>query len=329
MHHLSIRQLKAALLARDFSCEELARAHLERLVRIGTELNCLVSLTEDQALAEAREADRRLIRGDCPALNGITGRAQGRLLHPRSPDLVRLPNARQLRGPLRCDGGGKGPPAGHGDARQGEHGRVRHGLFEREQLLRPRAQPLGSREGARRLIGRLRRRGGRTPRARRHRHRYRRLGAPARRAVRSDRDQADLWARVPLRVGRLRIEPRSGRGVREKRGGRRIRARGDRGIRRARFDERRPAGGELRLRPRGGCRPPSHRGGPGVLWLGARSRRGRRNRGSDCPLRTTRRREARHQHSQPRARHPGVLRRRARRVLLQPVALRWRALRVP
>ena len=71
MHHLSIRQLRAALLARDFSCEELARAHLERLVRIGSELNCLVSLTEDQALAEAREADRRLIRGDCPALNGI------------------------------------------------------------------------------------------------------------------------------------------------------------------------------------------------------------------------------------------------------------------
>ena len=71
MHHLSIRQLQAALRARDFSCEELARAHLERLARIGAELNCLVSLTEDQALAEAREADRRLLRGDCPALNGI------------------------------------------------------------------------------------------------------------------------------------------------------------------------------------------------------------------------------------------------------------------
>ena len=63
--------MKAALRAREFSCEELARAHLERLLDIGGKLNCLVTLTEEQALNEAREADRRLARGDCPPLNGI------------------------------------------------------------------------------------------------------------------------------------------------------------------------------------------------------------------------------------------------------------------
>ena len=71
MHHLSIRELTAALHARDFSCEELARAQLERLRTIGAELNCLVSLTEEEALIEARQADRRLADGSCPRLTGI------------------------------------------------------------------------------------------------------------------------------------------------------------------------------------------------------------------------------------------------------------------
>ena len=71
MHRLSIRALGEALRARRFSCEELARAHLERLRGIGSALNCLITLTEEQALEEAREADRRLAAGSCPALTGI------------------------------------------------------------------------------------------------------------------------------------------------------------------------------------------------------------------------------------------------------------------
>ena len=60
-----------ALRARDFSCEELASAQIERLRVIGAELNCLISLTEEEALIEAREADRRLAYGSCPQLTGI------------------------------------------------------------------------------------------------------------------------------------------------------------------------------------------------------------------------------------------------------------------
>ena len=71
MHHLSIRELGKALRARRFSCEELARAHLDRLRDIGSELNCLISLTEEQALNDAREADRQLARGSGPPLTGI------------------------------------------------------------------------------------------------------------------------------------------------------------------------------------------------------------------------------------------------------------------
>ena len=71
MHHLSIRELGAALRARHVSCEELARWFLDRLRGTGNELNCLISLTEEQALDEARKADRRLATGECVALTGI------------------------------------------------------------------------------------------------------------------------------------------------------------------------------------------------------------------------------------------------------------------
>ena len=71
MHHLSIRELGKALRARRLSCEELARAYLDRLRDIGSELNCIISLTEEQALNDAREADRRLVRGNGPPLTGI------------------------------------------------------------------------------------------------------------------------------------------------------------------------------------------------------------------------------------------------------------------
>ena len=69
----------------------------------------------------------------------------------------------------------------------------------------------GTPTGARRLLRRLG--GGRRPRGsrRRDRHRHRRLDPPAGGAVRRDRREADLRARVALRHDRLRLEPRSGR----------------------------------------------------------------------------------------------------------------------
>ena len=48
-----------------------------------------------------------------------------------------------------------------GDPRQDQHGRVRDGLLQRELPRRPHPQPLGHHQGARRLVGRLGRRGGR------------------------------------------------------------------------------------------------------------------------------------------------------------------------
>ena len=75
----------------------------------------------------------------------------------------------------------------------------------------PVTQPVGSEEGAGRLVGRFggRRRG--APGARGDRHRHRRLDPPAGGAHRPDRLQADLRPRVALRNDRVRVEPRSGR----------------------------------------------------------------------------------------------------------------------
>ena len=68
---------------------------------------------------------------------------------------------------------------GRGHPRQDEHGRVRDGLVDREQRLRPGEQPLGPRHGPRRQQRRLGGRGGRGPVPLGDRHRHRWLDPPA------------------------------------------------------------------------------------------------------------------------------------------------------
>jgi Asp-tRNA(Asn)/Glu-tRNA(Gln) amidotransferase A subunit family amidase len=45
------------------SCEELTRTYIARLKRLDTALHCVVTLTEERALAQARERDRELAEG--------------------------------------------------------------------------------------------------------------------------------------------------------------------------------------------------------------------------------------------------------------------------
>ena len=106
---------------------------------------------------------------------------------------------------VRALGGGR-----HRAARQDQHGRVRDGLVERDQLLRPGPQPLGpdrvpggSSGGSAAAVAACL-----APAATRHRHG--RLDPPAGGAVRHHGPQAHLRPRVPLRHDRLRLEPRPG-----------------------------------------------------------------------------------------------------------------------
>ena len=60
---LPITSLAPLLQRRDVSSTELTRMYLERLKRYGPKLNCVVTLTEDLALAQAAQADREIKAG--------------------------------------------------------------------------------------------------------------------------------------------------------------------------------------------------------------------------------------------------------------------------
>ncbi len=172
-------------------------------------------------------------------------RPQGHLLHRRHPDDLRVADAVELRRALRRHGRRALAGGRHGAARQDQHGRVRHGLVERDQLLRPGQEPVGPEARAGRLLGRLGRGRGRLPRAGGQRHRHRRLDPPARGAHQPHRPQAHLRPRVALRDDRLRLEPRPGRNADALGRGRRAAARGHGRLRPARLDQRGRAGARI------------------------------------------------------------------------------------
>ncbi|MGD9890021.1 MAG: amidase [Dehalococcoidia bacterium] len=62
--YLSITEAAAGFRRRDFSPVDLTRALLERIERLNPTLNAFVTITADRALAEARDAEARLVRGD-------------------------------------------------------------------------------------------------------------------------------------------------------------------------------------------------------------------------------------------------------------------------
>lgn len=67
-----IRELGRRLRAKEFTALELAEFFLDRLDRLGTRLNAVVTLTRALALEQARKADRELAAGrDRGALHGI------------------------------------------------------------------------------------------------------------------------------------------------------------------------------------------------------------------------------------------------------------------
>ena len=106
-----------------------------------------------------------------------------------------------------------------GDARQAQQRRVRHGLVERDVVFRAGDFALaatGSEHAARagRLVGRLGRGGGGAALPRRDRYRYRRLDPPARRLHRHRRDQADLRPLLALGHRGVCVLARSGGAVR-------------------------------------------------------------------------------------------------------------------
>jgi len=71
MHNKTIAELSAALSSGEFSSEELTRSYLERIKRLDGELNSFITVTAEQALAQARAADARIKAGEAGPLTGI------------------------------------------------------------------------------------------------------------------------------------------------------------------------------------------------------------------------------------------------------------------
>ena len=71
MQHKTITELSAGLEQGDFSSVELTGHFLERIERYAGELNALISVTPELALAQAAEADRKIAAGDATPLTGI------------------------------------------------------------------------------------------------------------------------------------------------------------------------------------------------------------------------------------------------------------------
>ncbi|WP_439889448.1 Asp-tRNA(Asn)/Glu-tRNA(Gln) amidotransferase subunit GatA [Pseudomonas sp. MBLB4123] len=70
MHQLTLAEIARALAAKQFSAEELTRELLTRIQRLDPQLNSFISVTEEQALAQAKAADTRRASGENGALLG-------------------------------------------------------------------------------------------------------------------------------------------------------------------------------------------------------------------------------------------------------------------
>ncbi|MFT7560585.1 MAG: aspartyl-tRNA(Asn)/glutamyl-tRNA(Gln) amidotransferase subunit A [Flavobacteriales bacterium] len=71
MYQSTIAELIAKLRTKEVSSVELTKLYLQRIQTVGAELNSFITVTEEQALAQAAAADIRLASGDAPALCGV------------------------------------------------------------------------------------------------------------------------------------------------------------------------------------------------------------------------------------------------------------------
>ena len=75
MFEKSVADLGRALAAKQVSAVELAKLYLERIER-HKQLNAFLDVRPDVTLAQARDADRRIGRGDASPLTGVPVRTR-------------------------------------------------------------------------------------------------------------------------------------------------------------------------------------------------------------------------------------------------------------
>jgi aspartyl-tRNA(Asn)/glutamyl-tRNA(Gln) amidotransferase subunit A len=70
MHQLTLAEIARALADKQFSAEELTRSLLTRIQQLDPQLNSFITVTEEQAIAQAQAADARRANGENGALLG-------------------------------------------------------------------------------------------------------------------------------------------------------------------------------------------------------------------------------------------------------------------
>ncbi|PCK09508.1 MAG: Asp-tRNA(Asn)/Glu-tRNA(Gln) amidotransferase GatCAB subunit A [Alteromonadaceae bacterium] len=71
MHNLTIAEIIAKLRAKEFSSTEITQHFLKRIETLDPQYNSFITVTKEQALAQAKAADKRLVKGNAPALCGV------------------------------------------------------------------------------------------------------------------------------------------------------------------------------------------------------------------------------------------------------------------
>ena len=71
MHNLTIKKIIQGLQAKDFSSTEITQYYLERIAKEDGNINSFITVTGEQALAQAKAADVVLAQGEAQALTGV------------------------------------------------------------------------------------------------------------------------------------------------------------------------------------------------------------------------------------------------------------------
>jgi aspartyl-tRNA(Asn)/glutamyl-tRNA(Gln) amidotransferase subunit A len=71
MHNASLKQLAAALAAKQVSSVEMTRLFLDRIKALNSDINAFITVDEDFSLAQAKAADARIAAGTAVPLTGI------------------------------------------------------------------------------------------------------------------------------------------------------------------------------------------------------------------------------------------------------------------
>src|SRR5579872_1874352 len=71
LHNLTITRAKELLKKKEFSCQELTSTYLERIQQLEPLLNSFVTVTKEEALKEAKKAEKEMANGTDAPLLGI------------------------------------------------------------------------------------------------------------------------------------------------------------------------------------------------------------------------------------------------------------------